>query len=130
MVAKGKECDLYCLSRMSVSNQRENRGMHSENQPGCLIPSVDAIEGNYGACGPCKMSVWGPSFMPGTASLIEEIFLFCLNVYLFLRERERESTSMSWRGAGRGGQRIQSGLCADSTEPDAGLELMNCEIVT
>ena len=28
------------------------------------------------------------------------------------------------------GQRIQSGLCADSKEPDVGLKLTNCEIMT
>ena len=38
------------------------------------------------------------------------------------RERERER--------GREGGRIPSRLCAVSTEPDAGLELTNCEIVT
>ena len=48
-----------------------------------------------------------------------------LNVYLFL---ERESTSGA--GTERGGQRIRSRLCADSSKPDAGLELMNCEIMT
>ena len=48
---------------------------------------------------------------------------FFFNVYLFLRERERERTSET--GAGRGGQRIQSELRADSSESDVGLELAN-----
>ena len=43
---------------------------------------------------------------------------------MFVFERE----SMSGRGAERG-QRIQNRLCADS-EPDAGLELANREIMT
>ena len=38
---------------------------------------------------------------------------------------------MSGGGAEREGkQRIPSRLCADSSEPDVGLELMNCEIMT
>ena len=44
------------------------------------------------------------------------------------KEREREGGSGG--GIETGGQRIQSGLCADSREPDTGLELMDCEIVT
>ena len=38
--------------------------------------------------------------------------------------------SKQGRGREREGQRIQSRLCSDSTEPDVGLELTNCEIVT
>ena len=34
------------------------------------------------------------------------------------------------KGQGEGGQRILSRLCADSREPDAGLELRNREIMT
>ena len=33
-------------------------------------------------------------------------------------------------GAERGGQRTQSGLCADSSKPDVGLEVTDPEIVT
>ena len=44
--------------------------------------------------------------------------------------RERESTH-KWEGATeRGRQRIPGRLCVISTEPDAGLELKNCEIMT
>ena len=43
--------------------------------------------------------------------------------FIFERERERESVHKQ-------GQRIQSGLCADSSERDAGLELMNRGIMT
>ena len=53
------------------------------------------------------------------------------NVYLFLRDRERQSASGG--GAEKEGDRefeAGSGLRAVSTEPDAGLELMDCEIVT
>ena len=51
------------------------------------------------------------------------IFIY-LSVHLFLRE------STSKGGAERGGQRIWSRLCADSSEPDVGLELTNCEVTT
>ena len=45
---------------------------------------------------------------------------------LFLRER----ASTIGGGAEGGGQRISSGFCVDTCEPDVGLELMNHEIVT
>ena len=46
------------------------------------------------------------------------------------REREREHARMTGGGAETGGQRIPSGLSTASTEPDAGLELTNPEIMT
>ena len=51
--------------------------------------------------------------------------------FIYLRERERECAhARSGRGRGAWGeQEIRSGLCADSREPDAGLELMNREIM-
>ena len=50
---------------------------------------------------------------------------------IFERERERENMYLqAEEGRGRGRQRIQSGLCTDSREPDAGLELRNHEIMT
>ena len=53
---------------------------------------------------------------------------------LFERERERERARArkgEWgRGRERGRQRIRSRLCADSREPDVGLELTNCEFMT
>ena len=52
-------------------------------------------------------------------------FFFFLNV-LFIFEKEHEHG----RGTERGRQRIQSGLCAVSGEPDVGLEPMNYEIMT
>ena len=46
----------------------------------------------------------------------------------FLRERERErKRKCDW---GRERERIPSRLCATSTEPEAGLELMNCEMMS
>ena len=48
---------------------------------------------------------------------------FFLMFYIFLREHSRGE-------AERGGNRIRSGLCTDSSEPDVGLELMNWEIMT
>ena len=58
--------------------------------------------------------------------------MYFSHFYVFLRERKRERVRVS-RGEAereRGGQRIPGRLRADSTEPDAGLELTNCEIVT
>ena len=62
------------------------------------------------------------------------IILKCLFVYLFIylfkREREHVCTLAWEKGRERGRQRIWSGLCAHSREPDARLELTNCEIMT
>ena len=48
------------------------------------------------------------------------------------RERERESMCMCEQGRSRqrGGERILSRLHAASTEPDVGLKLMDCEVMT
>ena len=52
-------------------------------------------------------------------------------IYFWERERERENVGVHvGRGRDRGEQRIQSGLCADSRESDAGLELTSHEIMT
>ena len=72
----------------------------------------------------------------GTGSLLfsgscESRFLFCFNVYSFLKDRERQSISRG--GAEREGDtesEAGSRLGAVSTEPEAGLELMNGEIMT
>ena len=60
-------------------------------------------------------------------------FLFFVNVYLFLRERETEHERGRSRERDREGDtefEAGSRLRAVSTEPDAGLELTDCEIVT
>ena len=66
----------------------------------------------------------------GVGALMSSNFLF-FNVYLFLRVRE---TGHEWRqGREREGDpesKAGSRLQAVHTEPDAGLELMNHEIVT
>ena len=52
---------------------------------------------------------------------------------MFIFERERERVSMSGGGAEEEGDteyEAASRLWAVSTEPDAGLELTNCEIMT
>ena len=51
------------------------------------------------------------------------------NVLLFIFERESASVSRG-RGREREGQRTRRGLRAASRDPDAGLELMNREIMT
>ena len=64
--------------------------------------------------------------------MFPSFFFFFFNVYLFLRDRERESKQ------GRGGEEREgdteseacSRLQAVSTEPDTGLELPNCEVMT
>ena len=45
-------------------------------------------------------------------------------------KREKVSGGATEREGERERERIPSGLLADSTEPDAELELMNCEIMT
>ena len=62
-----------------------------------------------------------------------KFFLNFFHVNLFLRERETEKQSMSRKGAEREGDtesEIGSRLRAVSTEPEAGLKLTNCEIMT
>ena len=56
-------------------------------------------------------------------SLFFVLFLFLMFIF------ERESVQEGWEKE-RGGQRIQSRLCTDSREPNAGLKLMNHEIMT
>ena len=59
------------------------------------------------------------------------IFFNFFNVYLFLRDSERQSASRG--GAEREGDaesEAGSRLRTVSTEPDAGLDLTNCEIMT
>ena len=65
------------------------------------------------------------SYYLHNSNLFKNVF----NVYLFLNERKREQ----WRGREREGDtesEAGSRLGAVSTEPDAGLELTNCEIMT
>ena len=67
-------------------------------------------------------------------TLISQLYLKkFFNVCFWQRERERERESMSGRGAEREGDpesKAGSRLCTVSTEPNAGLEPMNCEIMT
>ena len=58
--------------------------------------------------------------LPATLSFI---FLFKMLIFF-----ERVQVGEGQRAGGR--ERIRSRLCTDSREPDAGLELMNCEIMT
>ena len=56
--------------------------------------------------------------------------MIILKKSLFEGEKERETECKWGKGKERGRQRIPSRLCTISTEPDAGLERMNCEIMT
>ena len=68
-----------------------------------------------------KILVSRPSLSRFGLGKMTVLFFHVLN--LFLREHKRQ-------GATRGGQRIRSELCADSSEPDVDLELMNHKIMT
>ena len=50
-------------------------------------------------------------------------------MFIFERERERESESRD-RAEREGDTESGSRLCAVNTEPNAGLELRDCEIMT
>ena len=78
---------------------------------------------------------------PYTCKLLKKYCILFFNVHLFLREREREKRererererdNMSRGEAEKGDTESGAGsrLQAVSTEPDAGLELMDCEIMT
>ena len=60
--------------------------------------------------------------------LLHLLYLF-INVFIYF-ERERERKHKQGRGRERGGQKIWSRLWAYSSEPKAGLELTNYEIMT
>ena len=75
------------------------------------------------------LETWGRSLGPVNVHK-EHVFFFFLNVYFFLRET---ATEREWEGAEREGDTgLEAGsrLRAVSTEPDAGLELTDQEIVT
>ena len=55
---------------------------------------------------------------------------FWLLLFIFEREREKKGENKRGRGRERRGQRIQSGLCTDSSKSSVGLELTNCEVMT
>ena len=66
-----------------------------------------------------------------TVYLNECILFNFFNVYFYFWDRERQS--MSWGGADREGDtesKAGSRLWAVSTEPNAGIKPMNCEIMT
>ena len=54
------------------------------------------------------------------------LFILFFKIFIF----ERESEHVGRRAEREGRQRIRSGLCANSRDPDVGLELTNCEIKT
>ena len=63
--------------------------------------------------------------------MLQVIFKKILKFIYFDREREREHLcAHKWGRAERWRDRILSRLCTVSAEPDVGLKLMNCEIMT
>ena len=63
-----------------------------------------------------------------TPSFFEKLLFFYLNFfkYLFIFETEKEHEQREGDTESKGGSRLR----ALSTEPDAGLEFMDCEIMT
>ena len=60
-------------------------------------------------------------------------FLIFLNIYLFLRDRGRQSMSRGGGERERETQNLKQAPGSElfvTTEPDAGLELTNCKIMT
>ena len=54
-------------------------------------------------------------------------FFFFFEMFIYFR---KNTNTNQGRGRGRRGQRLQSRLCAESREPNEGLELPNCKIMT
>ena len=78
-----------------------------------------------------RYSICTPRSGEAASVSTEQTALSFFYVYLFiLREREGGRASEQGRGRERERQRIPSRLCTVSVEPDAGLKLMNCEIMT
>ena len=100
-----KEQQIICFPRMQVD------GAHSTHEETLVC----------GFSEPQTMSLPLSPFLPLTISLTISLlsYLFLLLFFpVFFRERERE------------GERVPSRLCTVNAEPDMGLELMNCEIMT
>ena len=57
-------------------------------------------------------------------------FISYLKFILTERQKERNRECKQGRGKERGRERIPSRICTVSTEPDVGLKLTNCEIMT
>ena len=73
------------------------------------------------AAGPCRETqVWLQELGSGSVRVSSSYVL----MFIYFGEREEGE------GAVRGGQRIRRGFCADTTEPDAGLEPVNRKIMT
>ena len=59
-----------------------------------------------------------------------KLYFFNVFFYVYLFFRQRETEHEQGRGRERGRHRIRNRLQALSTEPDAGLKLTDCEIMT
>ena len=95
---------------------------------GPATQSISALSRARQSSGPCLASASaspsaGDHPAQGAGASLYHPILF---IHSFIFEREHEQG----RGRDRVGQRIRSRLCTDSREPYAGLELMNCEIMT
>ena len=81
----------------------------------CITTWVILLKVNIKHCKALLVLCMGPFFIT-----FSKVHLFIL----------RESESMSRRGAETEGKRIPSRLYTSGAEPDTGLELTNCEIMT
>ena len=78
---------------------------------------------------------WILNYLLSANQLSLFFFFFLIFIFERARERERERERTPRKGGGgmcreRGGQRIWSRLCTDSSKPGVGLKLTNLEIVT
>ena len=90
--------------------------------------AVHEFKPHVGLCNDSVEPAWDSLSLPLSAPPLL-VFFFIFFTFIFERERERESQ----RERGREGDTASeagSRLRAVSTEPDAGLEPMNCEIMT
>ena len=80
-----------------------------------------------------QITTWAEADWATQAPHLAKVFFFNFFMFIYFWEREREKESMSRGGAKREGDtesEAGSRLWAVSTEPDVGLELTNCKIMT
>ena len=75
----------------------------------------------------CEIMPWAKARCLTNWATQAPLYINFFNVYLYLRERARAGEGQT---EGDRGSKAGSRLCADSREPDMGLKLTNCEIMT